>query len=122
MPKTPIPKRLIHDPKEVARNAKLFDAVANLVPSWSKKTKEHIASYWIETVRQNITDEIPLRLDQNMLPAGVKLYELLSEKVLKRFTKVLAKKVNREIDAIILPFDLVLRKDSEGYFVARLYY
>jgi len=32
MPRTPIPAHLIHDPKEVAENARLFDEFCKLIP------------------------------------------------------------------------------------------
>lgn len=119
MARTPIPKNLIHDPKEVEENAELYDEIADLVPSLNQNTKELIASYWIETLRLTMSlnpdpNQI-LRLDKNtMIP-----FETFpaSTPIFKKFIKSIAKKVEKTPDGLQMPFNLVLLKDDAGYYI-----
>ena len=121
MSRTPIPEHLKHDLKKVETNGQLFDEITDLVPSWSEDTRAEFSSFWIETIRAELVGKITLRLDKNLFPAEVGLCGLRYKILSKKFAKVLSKKVNRKIDAMILPFGMVLLKDSNGYYVSHLY-
>lgn len=63
MSRVPIPKHLIHQSKEVEKNAKLFDVFVDLISvDLDKDLRELVMSNLFENIRQKVAKEGKIRL------------------------------------------------------------
>lgn len=121
MPRTPIPKHLIHDPQEVEKNGKLFDSFADLIPQevipiepiWPLELDEEKVEQFMREngfgPQRNPSDEEKEKENQQHIEKEQKL-------VASQIAATLVDKIREKVETdgkVELPFGLVIIKSDQ---------